>query len=432
MRALPVLLLLRLGLGLGMWEDATDSIPPRSTNRGPIQNRTCFSAPCADALAQCLDHPESCGILIRDSATGALDLSSLSEVAESPRNRHWRRMKRCFDFNCAEGTERACSEKTPSMALHLPGGACAHSPCHLTNDFALADSAGECRRRCFDHSPPDFNESCSAWSWGARSGSKDFQQCFLMQHTPVPQRNRQFVSGACHGGPGRSDDQVAAEKHLCEHIMENSNNLRVWLKVRKQISLPETAFNDLYTYMDVLHLCPDGEEFEQAVGFFTPPPPAEDTLLESIFMVIMTIVDFVSDNFKLIASVTTILLPVLLPLICSVLGWLCICIPVLERVLVPILPGTLKDPLKKHIEAAHSPPNDQPAPAESESQDAQSAELAPHELVAPEDFLLQQPCSRSGTPDRQEPAPSKPSPGQSLVSKIKSPASLRHASAGIF
>ena len=35
------------------------------------------------------------------------------------------------------------------------------------------------------------------------------------------------------------------------------SSLRVYLQVEKQISLTDEKFKDLYTYMDIMHMCPD-------------------------------------------------------------------------------------------------------------------------------------------------------------------------------
>ena len=35
------------------------------------------------------------------------------------------------------------------------------------------------------------------------------------------------------------------------------SSLRVYLQVEKQLSLTEEKFKDLYTYMDIMHMCPD-------------------------------------------------------------------------------------------------------------------------------------------------------------------------------
>ena len=132
------------------------------------------------------------------------DTSSITtETAKTPPdNRHWRKLKRCYEFNCKRGSHRACGQKNHGAEVHLPseGGACSTAPCFLTNDQHITETASLCRKRCHKHTPPKFNETCTAWSWGSRSGSKDYKQCFLTQGHPDYQPNRQFDSGSCRGG----------------------------------------------------------------------------------------------------------------------------------------------------------------------------------------------------------------------------------------
>lgn len=196
-----------------------------------------------------------------------------------------------------------------------------------------------------------------------------------MQRQGPGTTDRRFDSGACKGGPSKTEEMLAAERHLCQHIMESANNLRVYLQVEKQISLTDEKFKDLYTYMDIMHMCPDELDgrFAQAVKHFSPPPPKEDTLYESLKIYAMGCYDFFLKNYAVLSVVATVLSPVLLPFMCTWIGMLFLWMPMLEKMLAPVLPKVLAAPLKEHIKRAHGQSGGAAAEAESEAADAESA-----------------------------------------------------------
>jgi len=149
--------------------------------------------------------------------------------------------------------------------------------------------------------------------------------------------------------------------------MESANNLRVYLQVEKQLSLTEEKFKDLYTYMDIMHMCPDELDgrFAQAVNHFSPPPPKKDTLYESLKIYAMGCYDFFIKNYAVLSVVATVLSPVLLPFMCTWIGMLFLWMPMLEKMLAPVLPKVLSAPLEEHINRAHGQSGAAAAEAES-------------------------------------------------------------------
>jgi len=336
---------------------------------------SCLSDGCSEQLGSCLSNVACAKVLgfagspVDGKLISPLDLTSLESDAAPGGGGAWMDLKRCYDFACnTDDQRRMCSVETPGMAMHLPGtGACAVAPCHLTNDQPRTSSAAECSKRCELHVLPLFNESCVGWSWGSRPGSMHYEECYLMQREGPGTADRRFDSGACKGGPSKTEEMLAAERHLCQHIMESANNLRVYLQVEKQLSLTEEKFKDLYTYMDIMHMCPDELDgrFAQAVNHFSPPPPKKDTLYESLKIYAMGCYDFFIKNYAVLSVVATVLSPVLLPFMCTWIGMLFLWMPMLEKMLAPVLPKVLAAPLEEHINRAHGQSGAAAAEAES-------------------------------------------------------------------
>lgn len=198
-----------------------------------------------------------------------------------------------------------------------------------------------------------------------------------MQHAAAGVYDRQFDSGTCDGGKKQSEEAKKAEQHLCKHIMESEDNVRVWLKVEKQISLPGANMKDLYVYMKMLHMCPNDDRFQTVLKYFTPPAPKEDTLLEKLIMCIMGIVDFVQKNITIVSAVAAVLFPVFLPILTRILAWAFRTIPWLEQCLAPILPESLAAPLKKHIDESHPTEEGAEEGAEEEADELNAGNTMP-------------------------------------------------------
>ena len=78
-------------------------------------------------------------------------------------------------------------------------------------------------------------------------------------------------------------------------------------------------------------------------------------------------------RIQVLSVVATVLSPVLLPFMCTWIGMLFLWMPMLEKMLAPVLPKVLAAPLKEHIKRAHGQSGGAAAEAESEAADAESA-----------------------------------------------------------
>lgn len=226
-------------------------------------------------------------------------------VHEDQINGKIRDLQNCYLANCAMNlVERICSDVEIGTKRMKEDH-------HLLNDERTTESAEECQDRCLNHVPPNFPENCRSWTWIRRKNRDDYQMCYMYTSSLAAETWRKGVSGSCEGGVTKSEESLHEERTLCPKILESAENLQVWLKVRRRLSIDIGKAEQLLRFMNMTGMCTSDGDFmdvfnefkeqqaEESISLFAP--------LKAVYELIHDLWDLVSDNLAAITSVLSLL-----------------------------------------------------------------------------------------------------------------------------
>jgi len=178
----------------------------------------------------------------------------------------------------------------------------------LLNDERITETALECQHLCFHHAPPDYPENCRSWTWVRRRHRSDFQECYLYDRTIESDSWAKGISGTCRGGVSKSDEALQEEITLCPKILESAENLQVWLRVRRRLSIDLEKTTILLRFMKLVNMCTSDTHFMDVFNEFVDESPEEEISifepLKAMYELIHDLWDLLHDNA---ASITWIL-----------------------------------------------------------------------------------------------------------------------------
>jgi len=244
----------------------------------------------------------TCRKPLRDSLQNRHDFPY---VHEDKMNGHIRNLQNCYIANCSMNrVERLCSD----MEI---GTKRMREDHYLLNDERTTESAEECQERCLNHIPPNFPENCRSWTWIRRKHRDDYQMCYMYTSSIAAESWRKGVSGTCEGGVTKSEESLHEERTLCPQIRESPENLQVWLKVRRRLSIDIEKATQLLRFMNMTGMCTSDADFmdvfnefkeqqvEESISIFAP--------LKAVYELIHDLWDLVNDNLAAITSVLSLL-----------------------------------------------------------------------------------------------------------------------------